>query len=75
MPLLRALPPPEDQNNVVRETQDRCNFPANAMPETPGEEVVQKEEERIYICYSRLGLIKMDHCHSGNGRKREAQRR
>jgi hypothetical protein len=26
------------------------------------------EEEEIYICSSRLGLIKMDHHHSGNGR-------
>jgi hypothetical protein len=25
-------------------------------------------EEEIYICSSRLGLIKMDHRHSGNGR-------
>jgi hypothetical protein len=27
-----------------------------------------EEEEEIYICSSRLGLIKMDHHHSGNGR-------
>jgi hypothetical protein len=26
------------------------------------------EEEEIYICTSRLGLIKLDHHHSGNGR-------
>jgi hypothetical protein len=25
-------------------------------------------EEENYICSSRLGLIKMDHHHSGNGR-------
>jgi hypothetical protein len=25
-----------------------------------------EEEEEIYICSSRLGLIKMDHRHSGN---------
>jgi hypothetical protein len=29
---------------------------------------MQEEEEEIYICSSRLGLIKMDHHHSGNGR-------
>jgi hypothetical protein len=29
----------------------------------------KEEEEEIYICSSRLGLIKMDHHHSGNGRK------
>jgi hypothetical protein len=28
----------------------------------------EEEEEEIYICSSRLGLIKMDHHHSGNGR-------
>jgi hypothetical protein len=28
----------------------------------------EEEEEQIYICSSRLGLIKMDHHHSGNGR-------
>jgi hypothetical protein len=27
-----------------------------------------EEEEVIYICSSRLGLIKMDHHHFGNGR-------
>jgi hypothetical protein len=27
-----------------------------------------EEEEDIYTCSSRLGLIKMDHHHSGNGR-------
>jgi hypothetical protein len=27
-----------------------------------------EEEEEVYICSSRLGLIKMDHPHSGNGR-------
>jgi hypothetical protein len=27
-----------------------------------------REKEEIYICSSRLGLIKMDHHHSGNGR-------
>ncbi len=26
-----------------------------------------EEEEEVYICSSRLGLIKMDHRHSGNG--------
>jgi hypothetical protein len=26
------------------------------------------EEEQIYICSSRLGLIKMDPCYFGNGR-------
>jgi hypothetical protein len=26
-----------------------------------------EEEENIYVCSSRLGLIKMDHRHSGNG--------
>jgi hypothetical protein len=28
----------------------------------------EEEEEEIYICSSRLGLIKMDHHHSGNDR-------
>jgi hypothetical protein len=28
----------------------------------------EEKEEEIYICSSRLGLIKMDHHHSGNGR-------
>ncbi len=28
----------------------------------------KEEREEIYICSSRLGLIKMDHHHSGNGR-------
>jgi hypothetical protein len=27
-----------------------------------------EEEEEIYICSSRLGLMKMEHRHSGNGR-------
>jgi hypothetical protein len=27
---------------------------------------LHEEEEEIYICSSRLGLIKMDHHHSGN---------
>jgi hypothetical protein len=30
--------------------------------------ISQKKKEEIYICSSRLGLIKMDHRHSGNGR-------
>jgi hypothetical protein len=30
--------------------------------------VDEEEEEEIYIFSSRLGLIKMDHHHSGNGR-------
>jgi hypothetical protein len=28
----------------------------------------EEEEEEIYICSSHLGLTKMDHRHSGNGR-------
>jgi hypothetical protein len=28
----------------------------------------KKKEEEVYICSSRLGLIKMDHHPSGNGR-------
>jgi hypothetical protein len=28
----------------------------------------EEDEEEIYICSNRLGLINMDHHHSGNGR-------
>jgi glycerophosphoryl diester phosphodiesterase len=31
----------------------------------------EEEEEEFYICSSRLGLIKVDHHHSGIGRNRE----
>jgi hypothetical protein len=33
----------------------------------------EEEEEEIYICSSRLGLIKMDHHHFGNGRIKTKQ--
>jgi hypothetical protein len=31
------------------------------------EEEEEEEEEEGYVCSSRLGLIKLDHRHSGNG--------
>ncbi len=40
--------------------------PANQMPKKEiqtAREGVEEEEEEIYICSSRLGLIKMDHHH------------
>jgi hypothetical protein len=34
-----------------------------------------EEEEEVYICSSRLGLIKMDHRYSGNGETVSNERR
>jgi hypothetical protein len=34
--------------------------------EAPGQDKGRSQEEEIYICSSRLGLIKMDHHHSGH---------
>jgi hypothetical protein len=67
------------QHRDAREKSEHVTF---VQPDAPDEVVYhqvdtdskrklqteqEEEEEEIYICSSRLGLIKMDHRHSGNG--------